>query len=69
MIDQFEIIDTWVTHYKRPEEGRGPVSGEIWKVFEDTIKKYSNHQLSASRPANYQPEYSLVYYQPLSSLS
>jgi hypothetical protein len=39
MTDQFEMIDTWVTQYKRAEEGRGPVSGEIWKVFEDTLTR------------------------------
>jgi hypothetical protein len=39
MTDQFEIIDTWVSQYKRAEEGRGPVSGEIWKIFEDTLTR------------------------------
>ena len=39
MTDQFDMIDTWVTQYKRAEEGRGPVSGEIWKVFEDTLTR------------------------------
>ena len=39
MDDQFEMIDTWINHYKRAEEGRGPVSSEIWKVFEDTLTR------------------------------